>query len=185
MGQFAGADAERQRAEAAMGAGMAVAADDQAAGKAQAEFGPDNMDDALPRLVDIEQLNAARRGLDPQRRQQFKPDLAGAGAARRRGDRMVGRRKDQPWAVNGEIAALEVEQAARAAEIVQQMAVDVQQIGIVADVDNDMLVPDLVQHGAAGLFQGRFSLSAESAGGDAPGAVRKAVGIRYDVSRVT
>ena len=133
MGQFAGADAEGQRAEAAMGAGMAVAADDQAAGQAQAQFGPDDMDDALPGLVDIEQLDAARGGLDPQRRQQFQPDLAGAGAPRRRRDRVVGRRKGQFRAVDGEIAALEIEQAARAAEIVQQMAVDMQQIGIVAD----------------------------------------------------
>src|ERR1700722_10331110 len=74
---------------------------------------------------------------------------------------MVGRRKRQFWAVDGEIAALEVEQAARAAEVVQQMTVDMQQIGIVADAENDMLVPDLVQHGTAGLFQGRSSLFEE------------------------
>ena len=133
MRQFARADAERQRAEPAMGAGMAVAADDQAAGKAQAQFGPDDMDDALPGLVDVEQLDAAGRGLDPQRRQQFQPDLAGAGAARRRRDRVVRRREGQFRIVDGEVAALEVEQAARAAEIVQQMTIDMQQIGIVAD----------------------------------------------------
>jgi hypothetical protein len=45
------------------------------------------------------------------------------------------------------------------------MTVDMQQIGIVADFENDMLVPDLVQHGTAGLFQRRSSLSADNAGG--------------------
>ena len=58
-----------------MRAGMTVAADDQAAGKTKAEFGSDDMDDALTRLVDIEHHNAAGRSFDPQSRQQFLPDL--------------------------------------------------------------------------------------------------------------
>jgi hypothetical protein len=36
-----------------------------------------------------------------------------------------------------------------------------QQVGIIADTENDMLVPDLVQHGTAGLFHGSFSLFEE------------------------
>ena len=165
MGEFAGADAEGQRAEAAMGAGMAVAADDQAAGKAQAQLRPDDMDDALAGLVDIEQLDAARRGLDPQRRQQFLADLAGARPSVRGRDRMVRGRKGQFRIVNFQIAALEIEQAARAAEIVQQMAIDVEQVGIVAETGDDMLVPDFGQQGTAGLFQGISSLSGYQAGG--------------------
>ena len=135
MRQLARPDAERQRAQPAMGAGVAVAADDQAAGKAEAEFGSDDMDDALPGLVDIEHLDAAGRGLDPQRRQQFLPDLAGAGPAARRRNGMVRRREGQFRIMDRQIAALEIEQAARAAEIVQQMAIDVEQIGIVAQCE--------------------------------------------------
>ncbi len=48
-----------------MGAGMAVAADDQAAGEAEAEFRSDDMDDALTRLVDIEHGDAAGRCFNP------------------------------------------------------------------------------------------------------------------------
>jgi hypothetical protein len=51
------------------------------------------------------------------------------------------------------VAALEVEQAARAAEIVQQMTIDVEEIGITADMRDDVLVPDLGQQRAAGLLQ--------------------------------
>jgi hypothetical protein len=41
---------------------------------------------------------------------------------------------------------------------VQQMAIDMKQIGIVADMRDDMLVPDFGQHGTAGLLQDRSSL---------------------------
>ena len=81
--------------------------------------------------------------------QQFQPDLAGSGAAMRRGNRVVRRCKGQFGIVDLKLAALEVKQAARAAEIMQQMAIDMEKISVVADVSDDMLVPDLGQHGAA------------------------------------
>ena len=43
--------------------------------------------------------------------------------------------------MDAKLPALEVEQAARSAEIVQQMTIDMEQIGIVADPGDDMLVP--------------------------------------------
>ena len=46
------ADAERQRAHRAMGRGVAVAADDRRAGQGQAQFRPDDVDDALPHIQD-------------------------------------------------------------------------------------------------------------------------------------
>jgi hypothetical protein len=54
-----------------------------------------------------------------------------------------------------EAAPLQVKQPARAAKIVEQMAVDMKKIGILADASDHMLVPDLRQHGAAGLLQDR------------------------------
>ena len=55
--------------------------------------------------------------------------------------------------MDGEVAALEIEQPARAAEIVQQMAIDMEQIGIVANPGNDMLIPNLGQQRTTALFQ--------------------------------
>ncbi|OIQ65249.1 hypothetical protein GALL_531940 [mine drainage metagenome] len=57
--QLARPDPESERTQPAMGAGMAVAADDQATGKAETKFRSDDVDDALPRLVDIEHGDTA------------------------------------------------------------------------------------------------------------------------------
>ena len=70
-----------------------------------------------------------------KRRQQLLPDLAGAGPSARRRNRMVRRCEGQFRIVDRQAAALEIEQAARAAQIVQQMTVDVKQIGIVAECE--------------------------------------------------
>ena len=55
MGHFRGADAERKRAEGAMGRGVAVAANDQQARQRQAQFRADHMHDALAAVVEPEQ----------------------------------------------------------------------------------------------------------------------------------
>ena len=55
--------------------------------------------------------------------------------------------------MNFEATVLDVEQPAGAAEIVQQVTIDVEKIGILTDTGNDMLVPDLGQQCATGHFQ--------------------------------
>ncbi|MGY3076027.1 hypothetical protein ACVWZZ_002398 [Bradyrhizobium sp. LM6.10] len=61
---------------------------------------------------------------------------------------MIGRGEGQFGIVDRNIAAFEVEQAAGAAEVMQQMAIHMQQIGIIADASDDMLVPDFGQQRA-------------------------------------
>src|ERR1700760_421553 len=143
MSKFAGADAECQSAEPAMGTGMAVAADDDAARKCQSKLGADDMNDALSRLIDIEQLNTAGLCLDPKRGKQLLSDLAGTGAAMRRRNRMIRGRESQLGIVNFQAATLEIKQPPRAAEIMQQMAIDVKEVGVLTHTSDDMLVPDL------------------------------------------
>ena len=139
-----------------MGAGMAVAADDQATGKAEAKLGSDHMDDALPGFIDIEHPDAGRRRLGPQPRQKHLSDLAGAGPSARRRNRMIRRSKRQFGIMHRQVAVFEIEQATRAAQIVQQMTVDVKQIGVVADATDDVLVPNLGQQGSAGRLHCRI-----------------------------
>ena len=55
---LAGADAEGQRAERAVGAGVAVAADDGHARLGQAQFRADDVDDALPPGVEVVERDA-------------------------------------------------------------------------------------------------------------------------------
>src|SRR5215475_10166460 len=124
-----------------MGAGMAIAADDRAARQAQAQLGPDDMNDALPRLVDIEKPDTARRRLNPQAREQLLSDLARPCASVGRGNRVIGGRKSQLRAMNLESPALEVQQSSRAAQIMQKMTINVQEIGVLADTRDNMLVP--------------------------------------------
>jgi len=57
-------------------------------------------------------------------RQQLLPNLDGSGPPARRRNRVIGRRERQFRIVDRQITALEIEQAARAAEIVQQMTID-------------------------------------------------------------
>ena len=66
---------------------------------------------------------------------------------------MIRRGKGQFGIVNGELAALEVEQSTGAAEVVQQMPVDMEKVCIIADAGDDMLVPNFGQHGPAESFQ--------------------------------
>ena len=79
--------------------------------------------------------------------------LDGAGAPARRRNGVVRRREPQFGMVHRKVAAFEIEQSARAAEIVQQMAIDVEQIGFIAYCGNGMLVPDFGQQRTAWLLQ--------------------------------
>ena len=58
-----GADAEGDGAHAAVGAGVAVAAHQQRAGQGDALLGPDDVDDALAGLAEVEQPDAPAPGL--------------------------------------------------------------------------------------------------------------------------
>jgi hypothetical protein len=55
--------------------------------------------------------------------------------------------------MDGKVTAFEVEQAARTAEVVQQMAIDVEKVCIIADAGDDMPIPNLGQHGATTCLQ--------------------------------
>ena len=63
MLDFRRADAVRQRAEGAMGGGVAVAADDGRAGKRKTLFGADDVDDALAAVVLVEIFDAEFAGV--------------------------------------------------------------------------------------------------------------------------
>src|ERR1700749_1007074 len=111
------------------------------------------MDNTLARLIDVEHLDAARGRFDPQSRQQVLTDLDGAGASARRRNRMVRRCERQFRIMDAEIAAFEIKKSARAAEVMQQVTVDMEEIGIIAHPSDDMLVPDFGQQRTTCLFQ--------------------------------
>ena len=85
---LAGADAEGQGAECAMGAGVTVAADDGHAGLGEAQLGSDDVDDALVLVVEVEELHAELRAVLTQGVDLGAGDGVGDGAAS--GGRSVG-----------------------------------------------------------------------------------------------
>jgi len=66
---------------------------------------------------------------------------------------VIGRCEGQFRIMDRQVAALEIDQPARAAEIVQQMAIDMEEIGIVTNPGNDMLIPNLGEQRTTALFQ--------------------------------
>ena len=152
MLDLARADAERQRAERAVRRRVAVAADDRHAGQRATLLGPDDVDDALAGIAHRVQRDAELGGVLAQH-----VDLAGRD---RIGDRLVdvGRRHvvvlggdgelGTPHAATGEPQAVE---RLRAGHLVDEVQVDVEQVGFAGRRAHDVAVPDLLRQCLGGM----------------------------------
>ena len=137
------ADAEGERPEGAVGGGVAVAADHGHARLRQAELRTDDVDDALVGVAhrveaDAELLAVAAQGLDLDLRHGV-----GDGTGRRRDVVVLGRER-QVRAPDG--AARETEPVERLGtrHLVEEMEVDVEEIGLPLGATYDVCVPDLL-----------------------------------------
>ena len=74
MFHFAGADAERQRAERPMRGGVRISADDDHTGQRQPLLRADDVDDALPDVAHVEDLDAGRAAVVLERCDLFGGD---------------------------------------------------------------------------------------------------------------
>ncbi len=159
---FRGADAEGERAERAVGGGVAVAADNGHARQADAQLRADDMHDAL---ADVEDRDVG----DPERGhvalQGFDLDAAvlllDAGAAVGGGDVMVGDgngRVRPPHLSAGHAQAIE---GLRARDLVDEVAVDIEDTRAVGQPLHNVAVPDLVEQRAR-LGSGHAPLSFSS-----------------------
>ena len=118
------------------------------------------MDDAVAVLADVEQADAVLcRALAHDREQRRAGREGLLGAARRGRDGVVGRAVDQAR-LGRRIALVDrLLQRLGAREVVQQQAVDVQQHEAVAEIGDDVLVPDLVEQGLGHRRPQRFRLA--------------------------
>ena len=165
MLDLGGADAVGQRAERAVGRGVAVAAHDGGAGQGEALLGPDHMDDALAAvalvvILDAEIARVLRQRFDLDRRLRI-VDALGAVGGRHvvvdHGQRLLRR----AHLAAGHAQALE---GLRAGHLVHQMPVDIEQAGAVRRLMHQVRVPDLVVDGAGlGHLQLLCGLAASSA----------------------
>jgi hypothetical protein len=152
---LAGADAEGQRAERAVGGGVRVAADDRQARLGQAELRADDVHDALVGVAHRVQPHAELGAVLPQRL-----DL---GAGHRVGDRAVragqgdagtsdpGRRYVVVLGGDGQVGAAHLAagraqsvERLRAGDLVQEVKVDVEQVGLALRATHHVGVPDFL-----------------------------------------
>ena len=158
---FGGADAVGERAEGAMGRGVAVTAHDRHAGQGKALLRADDVDDALAAVGGVVIFDAEIGGVPGQRL-----DLDAAFLVLDAVHPVGGRRHvvvDDGEGALG-LADLAVGQAQaleglRAGDLVNEMAVDIEEAGAVLLLGDEMLVPDLVVEGARfGLAHGSVLL---------------------------
>ncbi len=139
-----GADAEGQRAEGAVGGGVAVAADDRHAGLGDAQLRADHVDDPLAVgaeavELDPELLAVAFQGFDLDAGELVGDQAGGHRAVGRRV--VVGRRQRLVDAADRAAGQAEAVEGLRRGDLVDQVQVDVDQP--LADL---MLLPDLFEH---------------------------------------
>jgi hypothetical protein len=138
-------DAEGDRTERAVRAGVAVTADDRHAGLRQAELWTDDVDDALVEVAERVQPDAELFGVPAQRL-----DLgAGDGVLDRlvpveRRDVVVLGGDGQVGAADGSPAQPQPLERLGAGDLVDEVQVDVEEVGFPRHRPYDVLVPDLL-----------------------------------------
>ena len=146
MLDLAGADAERQRAEGAVRAGVRVAADHRHARQRGALLRADHVHDALARVAEREIGRSAELGDVGVQRSTCRRETGSAMPCVPVGGRRVvvgggDDRLDAPRLASGQLQALE---GLRAGHFVHQVAVDIEQRRAVGFLVHDVGVPELV-----------------------------------------
>ena len=139
-------DAEGQRAERAVGRGVAVPAHDGRSGQCEALLGSDDVDDAVARVVDAEQRNpellaVADQGVDLELRVLAHP-FAAVG-----GDVVVDHRDGRVGAPHPAPRLPQPLVGLRGRHLVGEVTVDVEQAGAVFLGRDDVAVPDFLEQG--------------------------------------
>ena len=166
MFDFAGANPESQCAEGAVSGRVAIAADDRHARLGQAQLGANDVHDALPRIVEIVQPNAELPAILAERVDLLlrdgvgnrQPPIGGRNIVVRRGRGQLGPADFAP----AQAQALE---GLGAGDLVDQVAVDVEDRLLAGLGVHDVVVPDFGEHGSQGrLSSHRRGICSENMG---------------------
>ena len=151
MFDLRGADAEGERAERAVGRGVAVAADDRHPRPGTPLLGGDDMDDAVARIAHLEPLDPVAFAILDQpgelRARLRIGDRGDAVGLRDGGDIMVEQRQRPPRLPHPASARLEPGKGLRRGDFVEQMEVDVEQ-GFAPVVEDAVAIPDAIEQRA-------------------------------------
>ena len=140
VADFGRANSECERAEAAVGAGMAVRTHDGQARQRQPQLRSDHVQNDLILASEIEQLDAYSEGAAPHLAQQPSAIRVAVGVPPRIGrDRMIGRREGQLGVAHGKTALGEAGKARPGLKVMEQMAVDGEQGHSATELSDHML----------------------------------------------
>ena len=142
---FAGADAEGQRAECAVGGGVTVAANEGLAGLGDAQLGADDMHDALVLAVHVEKAHA---GFAAVLFEGFKLELGvlieDGQSAVRSGDGVVHHGEGEIGAANFAAFGAQAGESLGRSAFVNEVAVDIDKRRLVRGFMDDVGVPDFL-----------------------------------------
>ena len=145
---LAGADAEGQGPEGAVGGGVAVAADDGHPRHGEALLGPDDVDDALPGRAHGVLDDAELVGVGAQHLDLLAADRIGDGLVDRLGGDVVVLGGDgELRAAHPPVGQPEAVEGLRGGDLVDEVQIDVEQIGLAVGPVDQVLVPDLLGEG--------------------------------------
>jgi hypothetical protein len=152
VADFGGADAEGESAERAVSRRVAVTANNGLAGLSKSEFGPDDVHDAAPAILEIEQFDAELGGVDLELLDLLRRGIDRDGHATEyllgaRGRRVVHRCDGQIRAAQLEPAQAQLGVRLRSGHFMREVKVDEQYGGRIGGLGNDqVVVPDLFKH---------------------------------------
>ena len=170
---FAGADAEGQRAEGAVRRGVAIAADDGQAGLGDAELGTDDVDDALVAAGHVKERDAVAGAILRQRFDLQARVLVHDGQmAILGGDGMVHHREGEIGAAHLAAGGFQAGKGLRGGDFVNQVAVNVDEGRLARGFAHHVRVPDFFVHGLGAiktiLARERWFADAGASSGGAP-----------------
>src|SRR3984957_7776478 len=148
---FGHSKAKGEGADRAMRRSMAVCADDDHSGLADALFGTNDVHDAVPLVLQAEHLDAKVGGVLRARLHHVPPFGVGdlCRLARIRRHVVIRRRECLQWRMRFEPARRQ-EFEGRGVAVVNEMAINVEQSLAVRPLKNAVSRPDLLEHGASG-----------------------------------
>jgi hypothetical protein len=142
---LAGTDAERQRAERAVGGGVAVAADDRQAGLGETELRADDVHDALVAVTHRRQPDAELLRVGAQRVDLGPADGVRDGAEDvQRRDVVVLGRHGQVGTADRAPGRPEAVEGLRAGHLVHEVEVDVEEVRLTRGAAHDVRLVDLL-----------------------------------------
>ena len=148
MFDFGCADAEGERAECAVGGGVAVAADDGHAGQGEALFGADDVDDALAFVEEVEELYAeffaiVAQFFDLYAAVFFLDPLAAVGG----GDVVIHDREGVFGFADGAAGHAQAFEGLRACDFMHEVTVDIDEACAVIALMHNVVLPDFFEKG--------------------------------------